>query len=77
MGIYPEGTWVQLTSGQIGLVIRTNLERQDKPMVRVVADRKWVCCRPVEIDLAAPHSVAGLNIDRVVQPDRLPQAALH
>jgi putative nucleotidyltransferase with HDIG domain len=74
MGLYPEGTWVQLTSGQIGQVIRTSREHQDRPVVRIVADRKWVPCRPVEIDLAAPHSVAGLDIARVVQPDRLPKA---
>jgi (2Fe-2S) ferredoxin len=76
MSIYPEGTWVQLSSGQIGLVVQSNHVCQDKPVVRVVADRRWVCCRPVEIDLAAPRGAGGLAIDKVVQPDRLPKAAL-
>jgi HD-GYP domain-containing protein (c-di-GMP phosphodiesterase class II) len=75
MSIYPEGTWVQLSTGQVGVVVRSNLACQDKPVVKVVADRKWVCCRPVEIDLAAPHSVCGLVIAKVVGPDRLPMAA--
>lgn len=36
MGVYPAGTWVKLTSGKIGLVIKRNAAQPLKPVVRVV-----------------------------------------
>jgi hypothetical protein len=42
MGIYPPGTMVQLTSGEVGVVQQTNDGDVRQPTVRLLVDRKGV-----------------------------------
>ncbi|HAS73243.1 MAG TPA: hypothetical protein DCS67_03770 [Clostridiales bacterium UBA8960] len=40
VNIYPPGTVVELTNGEIGIVIKENHEAQTRPVVQVIRDRK-------------------------------------
>jgi putative nucleotidyltransferase with HDIG domain len=40
MGVYPIGSVVKLRSGNIGLVVQTNQELRDRPVVRVLQDER-------------------------------------
>ena len=60
IGLYPTGTLVELSTGEVGVVVEQNFERRLKPKVMVVVDAvKQVLYDPYLLDLA--------EIDRVNQ----------
>lgn len=67
MGIYPIGSLVELSSGDIGLIKSVNRSDLLHPMVSVVLDRhKRPCRRPLDIDLASENK---RRIIRAVDPE--------
>jgi len=53
IGLYPTGTLVELSTGEIGVVVEQNFERRLKPKVMVVTDAlKGMLETPVLIDLS-------------------------
>jgi putative nucleotidyltransferase with HDIG domain len=50
IGIYPVGTLVELSTGEVGMVVSVNRERRLKPKVKILLDR---CKRP----LSAPRTL--------------------
>jgi HD-GYP domain-containing protein (c-di-GMP phosphodiesterase class II) len=76
IGIYPVGSAVELSSGEIGLVIAQNLVRRLQPRVMVVLDRDGSLLRPHRIlDLIKdPLTPAGdpYRIRRTLPKDTLP-----
>ena len=69
MGVYPPGSVVQLSNGQVGLVMSVNASRLLYPAV-LVYDPRIPRQEAAIIDLDA----AGLTIAKVIQPKRLPPA---
>ncbi|MGY5451786.1 HD-GYP domain-containing protein [Agarivorans sp. MS3-6] len=69
LGIYPPGSVVQLSSGQIGLVMSVNSERLLFPTVQVYDPNIPRTEAPI-IDLEA----AGLTIEKALKPSALPEA---
>ncbi len=66
MGVYPIGSVVKLRSGNIGLVVQTNMDLRDRPVVRVLQDERSRKPREtVLIDLA--HVKDGEFQDEVVE----------
>jgi hypothetical protein len=59
LGVFPPGTTVELSTGEIGVVVRVPDLPVDfaRPPVRLIFDRTGVALRePVDVDLAAPSS---------------------
>jgi hypothetical protein len=53
IGLYPTGTLVELSTGEVGVVVEQNFERRLKPKVMLVLDaRKSFLDKPIVIDLA-------------------------
>jgi hypothetical protein len=53
IGIYPNGHIAELTTGEVGIIVRSNNVNRLKPKVLVVRDAKGQSCRERVIDLAA------------------------
>lgn len=75
MGIYPTGTLVELSSGEVGVIVGQNRVRRLKPRVMLVLDAEK---RPLEtfvdVDLMelardAPSHAQALSITRSVEPE--------
>ena len=69
LGIYPPGSVVQLSNGQVGLVMSVNASRLLYPSV-LIYDPRILPQEAAIIDLQQ----AGLAIARVISPKRLPPA---
>jgi hypothetical protein len=52
MGIFPVGSLVQLTTGEVGVVVRNHERLLARPTIRLVLDRGGSECPPSEVDLA-------------------------
>lgn len=65
LGIYPVGSCLELTSGEIGLVMRQNPSTIDLPVVKIIVDREQKKTDGSIIDLA---SEAGIRIVRPTYP---------
>ncbi|MBI5493286.1 MAG: HD domain-containing protein [Deltaproteobacteria bacterium] len=62
IGVYPVGTMVRLTSNEIGLVTKLNLEAMDTPVVKVLYDADGKALEaPFEIDLASTRDKAIIS----------------
>jgi HD-GYP domain-containing protein (c-di-GMP phosphodiesterase class II) len=62
IGIYPPGTLVEMSNGEVGIVISSNPNSRLKPKVELVADADKKIRSPYIIDLAAdPKDAAGKN----------------
>jgi HD-GYP domain-containing protein (c-di-GMP phosphodiesterase class II) len=76
IGIYPVGSFVELNTGEVAIVIAQNLVRRLQPRVMIVLDREWLPIHPQKIiDLVAAHKTAGgevYRIRRTLPKDRLP-----
>ena len=76
IGIYPVGSAVELSTGEVGLVIAQNLVRRLQPRVMVVLDRSGTLVRPHRIlDLIKdPLTASGdpYRIRRTLPKDALP-----
>jgi putative nucleotidyltransferase with HDIG domain len=60
LGIYPIGTAVRLSTGEVGVVTRTNVAQPHRPRVRVLlSDRQAMLERPYDVDLWDVDDDAG------------------
>jgi len=53
IGVYPPGTVVQLSNGDIGIVVRTHPDSRLRPVVLILKDRQLRPVSPRYVDLAA------------------------
>ncbi|WP_020209850.1 HD-GYP domain-containing protein [Gilvimarinus chinensis] len=64
IGLYPTGTMVELSTGEVGIVVEQNFERRLKPKVMVVVDAlKNVLDTPYLLDLAEDDKRKQAQID--------------
>lgn len=64
IGLYPTGTLVELSTGEVGVVVEQNFERRLKPKVMVVTDAyKEALFEPVLVDLAAEDKEKQDKVD--------------
>tara|TARA_R110001592_G_scaffold363398_2_gene688066 strand:+ start:136036 stop:137274 length:1239 start_codon:yes stop_codon:yes gene_type:complete len=72
VGIYPAGTIVELTTGEVGVVVSEYRTRRLKPKIMMVLDsRKYRLQEPMLVDLSAEDPDSGqppLAIARSLQP---------
>jgi len=70
LGVYPVGTLCQLSSGELGVVMRSNPdpEQWERPQVKVIATPAGDVVDGAEIDLSAPD--AGRSITRTLDARR-------
>ena len=62
IGIYPPGTLVEMTNGEVGIVISSNPNARLKPKVELVADAEKKLRAPYVVDLATnPNDSNGLS----------------
>jgi HD-GYP domain-containing protein (c-di-GMP phosphodiesterase class II) len=66
--LFPVGTWVKLSSGEIGEVVRSNSRFPLRPTIRVMTDQSGFRLRePKELDLSASPLVhVGEIVDRAL-----------
>ena len=76
LGVYPVGSMVELTTGEVGIVIAQNMVRRLMPRVMVVLDAKGAVLRPqVILDLAnEPKASPGVpyRIKRTLEQGSVP-----
>ena len=64
VGVYPTGTLVELTSGEVGIVIKENAGKRLRPHVLVILDRQKNQLEDfVEMDLFTHIGADNRNID--------------
>ncbi len=64
IGLYPTGTLVELSTGEVGVVVEQNFERRLKPKVMVVLDAvKQKLYDPVLIDLAQDEKEKQVKLE--------------
>ncbi|MFT5083896.1 MAG: HD-GYP domain-containing protein (c-di-GMP phosphodiesterase class II) [Lentisphaeria bacterium] len=64
IGLYPTGTIVELSTGEVAVVVEQNFERRLKPVVMVVTDSvKHTLYEPVLLDLAEHEKINLEKID--------------
>jgi HD-GYP domain-containing protein (c-di-GMP phosphodiesterase class II) len=64
IGLYPTGTLVELSSGEVGVVVEQNFKRRLKPKVMLVMDSlKQPLKKPILLDLAEDDRVKQSLID--------------
>jgi HD-GYP domain-containing protein (c-di-GMP phosphodiesterase class II) len=70
LGVYPVGTLCQLSSGELGVVMRSNPdpEQWERPQVKVIATPDGGAVDGAEIDLSDPD--AGRSIARTLDARR-------
>jgi len=70
LGVYPVGTLCQLSSGELGVVMRSNPdpEQWERPRVKVIAAPDGAAVDGAEFDLADPE--AGRRITRTLDARR-------
>lgn len=72
IGIYPTGTLVKLTTGEVGVVVGQNRVRRLKPRLMLIFDATGQTLDPfVDLDLAATPDDGGVAIKRSIEPDHL------
>jgi HD-GYP domain-containing protein (c-di-GMP phosphodiesterase class II) len=71
MGVFPVGSLVVLTSGELAVVCETGVEegQLDRPTVRVISDTRWQLQPPELVDLA--RSREERRIARCIDPEPL------
>jgi hypothetical protein len=70
LGLFPVGSLVQLSGGEIGVVIRNHDRLLARPTVRLVLDRHGDATEPVEVDLAErdPDGDFLRSVQRSIDP---------
>ena len=64
VGVYPTGTLVELTSGEVGIVVKENPGKRLRPQVLIILDRnKQQRADFIEMDLAAAKAGDSQNIE--------------
>ena len=70
IGLYPSGTLVELSSGEVALVIGTHPEQKLRPRVEILLDSNKQPCAPRIVDLSRDHqSESGRLAVRSSLPD--------
>jgi HD-GYP domain-containing protein (c-di-GMP phosphodiesterase class II) len=76
IGIYPVGSFVELNTGEVAIVIAQNLVRRLQPKVMIVLDPEWIPRHPQTIiDLVAGRKTPNHEIYRIrrtLPKDKLP-----
>jgi HD-GYP domain-containing protein (c-di-GMP phosphodiesterase class II) len=76
IGIYPVGSFVELSTGEVAIVIAQNLVRRLQPRVIVVLDSGWrPIALPTVIDLVGEHKARNgevYRIRRTLAKEKLP-----
>jgi HD-GYP domain-containing protein (c-di-GMP phosphodiesterase class II) len=67
LGIYPVGSCLELSSGEIGLVVRQNAGYLDLPLVKIVLNRQGENVDGATVDLSLEK---GVNIVRPIFPQQ-------
>lgn len=67
MGVYPIGSVVKLRAGGIALVVETNLEHADAPVVRVLQDEKGKRPRQTTLVDLAQRDERGQFVDEILE----------
>ncbi|MDQ7780699.1 MAG: HD-GYP domain-containing protein [Planctomycetota bacterium] len=74
MSLFPVGSWVQLSNGNIGKVVSANESNYDRPVVRLIYDaQKKKLVPPLLLDLRSAESV---RVERVVDSSELESALM-
>jgi HD domain len=70
LGVFPVGSLVQVSSGEIGVVIRNDERLLARPTVRLVLDRHGDAAEPMELDLAERDAEGDfvLSVRRSIDP---------
>jgi HD-GYP domain-containing protein (c-di-GMP phosphodiesterase class II) len=70
MGVFPVGSLVQLTTGEVGAVVRNHERLLARPTVRLLLDAGGNECEPIERDLAEqdPRGEFRWSVQRSVDP---------
>lgn len=69
IGVYPAGSLVELSSGEVGVVVAESRTRRLRPKVMMLLDEdKLALRRPRVVDLDAGNATPGLVIRRSLQP---------
>lgn len=64
IGLYPTGTLVELSTGEVGVVVEQNFDRRLKPKIMIVLDSvKEPLFEPVVLDLAEDDKVKQEQLD--------------
>ncbi len=73
MGIFPVGSLVQLSTGDIGVVMRNDERLLARPAIRLMLDARGEPCDPRELDLAERAEGGGFRWDvlRSVDPQEV------
>jgi putative nucleotidyltransferase with HDIG domain len=72
IGIYPTGTLVKLTTGEIGIVVGQNRVRRLKPRLMLIFDATGEALDPfLDLDLATSPDDGSVAIKRSIEPEQL------
>ena len=73
MGLFPVGSLVQLSTGEVAVVVRNHDELLARPVVRLLLDETGTPCDPEERDLASrgPDGAFRWDVVRSVDPAEL------
>jgi HD-GYP domain-containing protein (c-di-GMP phosphodiesterase class II) len=70
LGMYPPRSLVRLTTGEIGVVVKPNVD-MFAPWVRVITDADGAFLEPFDVDLTDPSSAAGRKVEVCLDPRAL------
>jgi HD-GYP domain-containing protein (c-di-GMP phosphodiesterase class II) len=68
ISLYPVGTFVQTNQEAVGLVIKTNIGKPQRPCLLMVKDNKKPITKPFPVNLGDPR-YSGWYIEKSVTPD--------
>ncbi len=73
LGLFPIGSMVLLSTGEVGMVVRNHARLLSRPVVRLVLDRTGAPCDPVEVDLSEQAMGGGYrwSVERSMDPQEL------
>jgi hypothetical protein len=73
LGLFPVGSLVKLSSGEVGVVVRNHEKLLARPLVRVILDTKGNESDSMEVDLAerAPDDSFRTSVVRSIDPAEL------
>jgi HD-GYP domain-containing protein (c-di-GMP phosphodiesterase class II) len=72
VGVYPVGSCLLLTTGELAVVSKTHPRNPTQPVVLIVRDQSsHRMSKPLEVDLAADRSHPSRSVDRVIDPSAI------
>ncbi len=70
LGMYPPRSLVRLTTGELGVVVKPNLDML-APWVRVITDAEGVFVQPFDVDLSDAAAAEGRKVEGCLDPRTL------